>query len=328
MSDSATPWTVARQAPLLDFPDKNTGAGCHFLLQGIFPTQKSNLGLFHWQADSLPLSHQGSMYTHTHICVYIYVCVHMIHNHYININIHTYNINGLAKKFIQVYSILWNNSNFLANPISTHIWIYMHWFCFSRELWPMQGAFWEGQNGGLLEKSVNLSKSSHKTEEQNKKGWRRTKREREKDRTCMKKNRPETNKGGGRSSPSQHTPHPPQQPDPAGWSVWGKFAELGKRELPLGITRRGRLTLQVGHFTTCRASSGSCWEHGPQEEGGGAGSGGSKQSPARLSESSSTPSGWTKRHPEGSAENTIPEQIREGGTCRRLQRRHRLSVEQ
>ena len=31
----ATPWTVARQAPLaMDFPGKNTGIGCHFLLQG------------------------------------------------------------------------------------------------------------------------------------------------------------------------------------------------------------------------------------------------------------------------------------------------------
>ena len=25
-----------------DFPGKNTGVGCHFLLQGIFPTQGSN----------------------------------------------------------------------------------------------------------------------------------------------------------------------------------------------------------------------------------------------------------------------------------------------
>ena len=33
-----TPWTVARQAPLSqNFPGKNTGAGCHFPLQGIFP---------------------------------------------------------------------------------------------------------------------------------------------------------------------------------------------------------------------------------------------------------------------------------------------------
>ena len=30
-----------------DFPGKNTGVGCHFLLQGIFPTQGSNLDLWH-----------------------------------------------------------------------------------------------------------------------------------------------------------------------------------------------------------------------------------------------------------------------------------------
>ena len=34
--------------------------GCHFLLQGIFPTQGTNPRLLHSQADSLPLSHQGS----------------------------------------------------------------------------------------------------------------------------------------------------------------------------------------------------------------------------------------------------------------------------
>ena len=32
---------------------KNTGVDCHALLQGIFPTQWSNPGLLHWQADSL-----------------------------------------------------------------------------------------------------------------------------------------------------------------------------------------------------------------------------------------------------------------------------------
>ena len=30
-----------------DFPGKNTGVGCHVLLQGIFPTQGSNSGLLH-----------------------------------------------------------------------------------------------------------------------------------------------------------------------------------------------------------------------------------------------------------------------------------------
>ena len=45
---------------LWDFPGKNTGMSCHFLLQGIFPTQGSNPSLLHWQEDSLPPSHQGS----------------------------------------------------------------------------------------------------------------------------------------------------------------------------------------------------------------------------------------------------------------------------
>ena len=43
-----------------DSPSKNTGVGCHFLLQGIFPTQGWNLQLLrllHWQADYLPLCH-------------------------------------------------------------------------------------------------------------------------------------------------------------------------------------------------------------------------------------------------------------------------------
>ena len=43
-----------------NFPGKITGAGCHFLLQGIFPIQELNLPLLHWQADSFPLSHLGS----------------------------------------------------------------------------------------------------------------------------------------------------------------------------------------------------------------------------------------------------------------------------
>ena len=44
-------------------PGKITGVGCHFLLQGIFPSQGMNLcllHLLHWQADSLPLCHLGN----------------------------------------------------------------------------------------------------------------------------------------------------------------------------------------------------------------------------------------------------------------------------
>ena len=42
-----------------DSPGKNTGIGCHALLQGIFPTQGLNPGSPALWVDSL-LSHQGS----------------------------------------------------------------------------------------------------------------------------------------------------------------------------------------------------------------------------------------------------------------------------
>ena len=60
----STPWTVAHQDPLCpqDLPGKNTGVGCHFLLQGIVPIQGLNpslLCLLHWQVGSLPLVPPG-----------------------------------------------------------------------------------------------------------------------------------------------------------------------------------------------------------------------------------------------------------------------------
>ena len=69
VSDSATTWTVAHQAPLSvgTFPGKNTGVGCQFLLQGIFLAQGSNPrtkprspAAPAWQVGPLPLSHLGN----------------------------------------------------------------------------------------------------------------------------------------------------------------------------------------------------------------------------------------------------------------------------
>ena len=53
-----------------DFPEKNTGVGCHFLLQGIFLTLRSNLHFLHWQVNSLPLSHMGSTAKAMRECVH------------------------------------------------------------------------------------------------------------------------------------------------------------------------------------------------------------------------------------------------------------------
>ena len=51
----ATPWT--RLLHPWDFPDKNTGVGCHFHLQ-IFLTQRLNPGLLHCRQTLYRLSHQ------------------------------------------------------------------------------------------------------------------------------------------------------------------------------------------------------------------------------------------------------------------------------
>ena len=59
----ATPWTVACQSPLSTGFSRqlhSTGVGYHFLLQGIFPSQKSSMGLLHCRQILCQLGHQGS----------------------------------------------------------------------------------------------------------------------------------------------------------------------------------------------------------------------------------------------------------------------------
>ena len=47
------PHGLARLLCPWDSPGTNAGVGCHFLLQGMFPTQGTNLGLLHVKAESL-----------------------------------------------------------------------------------------------------------------------------------------------------------------------------------------------------------------------------------------------------------------------------------
>ena len=80
MSDSLQPYGLQPTWILCpwNFPGKNTIVGCHFLLQGFFPTQGSNLCLSHllyWQADSLPLSYLESL----KICLYNIILTSFIH---------------------------------------------------------------------------------------------------------------------------------------------------------------------------------------------------------------------------------------------------------
>ena len=62
-----------------DSPGKNTRVGCHDLLQGIIPTQGSNLHTsyicLHWQVNSLPLLSPGKPILHmvVHICKWYFL---------------------------------------------------------------------------------------------------------------------------------------------------------------------------------------------------------------------------------------------------------------
>ena len=55
-------WSPARLLCPLNFPGKNTGVGSHSLLQGIFLTQRRNLGLVHCRRILSHLSHQKSLF--------------------------------------------------------------------------------------------------------------------------------------------------------------------------------------------------------------------------------------------------------------------------
>ena len=60
MSNSVGPhglW-LSRLLQPWNFPGKSTAVGCHFLLQGIFPTQRLNPGLPHCGQTLCHLSHQ------------------------------------------------------------------------------------------------------------------------------------------------------------------------------------------------------------------------------------------------------------------------------
>ena len=63
-------WPYGLEPPQLscpwDFPGKNTGVGCHFLHQGIFPPQGVNphlMCLLHCRYNRYHLSHQGSHFS-------------------------------------------------------------------------------------------------------------------------------------------------------------------------------------------------------------------------------------------------------------------------
>ena len=72
MLDSLRPPWTTRLLSAWNSPGKNTGVGCHSLLQGIFLTQESNPGLLHWRQILYCLSHQRSVcvFASVHSCAF------------------------------------------------------------------------------------------------------------------------------------------------------------------------------------------------------------------------------------------------------------------
>ena len=67
MSNSATLWTAAHQAPLsMGFSRQEYWSGCHFLLQGIFQTEGLNLGLLLSPALADSFFTTSTTWAHTH----------------------------------------------------------------------------------------------------------------------------------------------------------------------------------------------------------------------------------------------------------------------
>ena len=77
MSDSLHPYGLQPTRLLCpwDTPGKNTGVGCQALLQGIFPTQRSNLHLLHCRWILYPLRHLGSLFISDNIQYLSFFCL-------------------------------------------------------------------------------------------------------------------------------------------------------------------------------------------------------------------------------------------------------------
>ena len=83
-----------------DSPGKNTGVGCHFLLQGSFPIQGLNLHLLHWQVESLPSEPSGKWDTYILPSKYQVPCkLQLLRNSpemVLNFNVHKAMLNRLC----------------------------------------------------------------------------------------------------------------------------------------------------------------------------------------------------------------------------------------
>ena len=124
MSDSATSWMIAHQAPLsMGFSRQDTGVGCCALLQGILPTQGLSPHLLHLHALAGRLFTTSTTWkAYININMYIYI--------YIYIYTHTHKADSLCCTANQLYSNLkklvkiWRKKSTIPKK---NKWIKIYW---------------------------------------------------------------------------------------------------------------------------------------------------------------------------------------------------------
>ena len=103
----ATQWTIAPQDPLSrDSPGKNTGVSSHFLLQGIFLTQR-------WNPHFMSLVLADEFFTSNTIWETIYTYTEIIYNLYVQVGMHIYTNMYLASQYY-IHSD-WDSFNLFNN---------------------------------------------------------------------------------------------------------------------------------------------------------------------------------------------------------------------
>ena len=90
-----------------DSPGKNTGVGCHALLQGIFPNQGSNLGLLYWGQILYHVSHQEAP-----ICVQPFTKLTPVYSQWrIFISYFIEKVKPLGRNILMIFK--WHHSSFI-----------------------------------------------------------------------------------------------------------------------------------------------------------------------------------------------------------------------
>ena len=129
VSDSATPWTVALQAPLsMEFPRQEYWSGLLFPPAGTFPDP----GIKHASLSAPALA--GGFFTteprgKPHVCIYVYVYTHICTH--VHVYIYVHNIYFFSDSFpLQVTTRITDNPLcYIAGPCSLSIVYIVLCFC-------------------------------------------------------------------------------------------------------------------------------------------------------------------------------------------------------